>query len=121
MPVVQVTAGRVVGLLKNSSLEALVVKANRHNRVQVVIPGGDRIFWYAAADLQQQPLSASDIKKKFENIDEDQSGVLDRDEVARAVSALCGGVDLDDKQLNAAMEEMDGCVEFSFCTFAALM
>eukprot|EP01048_Picozoa_sp_COSAG05_P010861 COSAG05_NODE_982_length_6301_cov_14.971300_9_plen_80_part_00 len=39
--------------------------------------------------------------------DEDQSGILDRDEVGRAVSALCGGVELDDKQLNDAMEDMD--------------
>eukprot|EP01048_Picozoa_sp_COSAG05_P010862 COSAG05_NODE_982_length_6301_cov_14.971300_10_plen_95_part_00 len=79
----QVTAGRVVGVLKSSSLEALVVRANRHGRVQVVIPGGDRKFWYSAKDLQQQPLTSSDIKKKFDIV---------VSEIRNLVVAICDAV-----------------------------
>ena len=101
--VLAVMESRVQGPLR-PGLEARVVKANRFNRV-LVNCSGNRLFWYACSDLKQLPLTHKDIKKRFEAIDEDASGVLDRGEVAQVAASL--GAELNEKQLNEAMEAMD--------------
>ena len=102
--VLSVVESKVRGPLQ-LGIEGRVVKANRFNRVLVECTG-NREFWYACADLERLPLSHDDIKKRFEAIDEDGSGVLDRDEVAQVAASL--GTELNEKQLNEAMEAMDG-------------
>jgi Ca2+-binding EF-hand superfamily protein len=101
--VMAVVESHVLGPLR-PGLEGRVVNANRHNRVFVNCTGG-RQFWYSCADLKQLPLTHADIKKRFDAIDEDGSGVLDRGEVAQVAASL--GAELNDKQLNEAMEAMD--------------
>lgn len=115
--VLAVVESRVLGPLR-PGLEGRVVKANRHNRVLVEYTGGRR-FWYACSDLTRLPLSHDDIKRRFEAIDEDASGVLDRDEVSKVAASL--GAELNDKQLNDAMEAMDedGSGEVSLPEFIA--
>ena len=101
--VLAVMESRVLGPLR-PGLEARVVKANRFNRVLVNCTG-NRLFWYACADLKQLPLTHGDIKKRFDAIDEGASGHLDRGEVAQVAASL--GAELNEKQLNEAMEAMD--------------
>ncbi len=115
--VLAVVESKVRGPLQ-IGIEGRVVKANRFNRVLVECTG-NRQFWYACADLERLPLSRDDITRRFEAIDGDGSGVLDRDEVAQVAASL--GTELNDKQLNDAMEAMDddGSGEVSLPEFIA--
>ena len=101
--VLAVLGSRVLGPLR-SGMEARVVKSNRFNRI-LVRAGGNRLFWYSTDDLKRLPLTHEDIEARFNAIDEDASGVLDRGEVAQVAASL--GNELNDKELNEAMEAMD--------------
>jgi hypothetical protein len=99
-----VLCGDIVGPLKPGA-EGIVVRTER-TRARILVQVGSAVpFWYGVGDLRQLPLSPQDIQKRFEMIDEDCSGFLDRGEVAAVAASL--GEELTEPQLSQAMEEMD--------------
>lgn len=54
-----------------------------------------------------QDKSDKDLKEVFEMVDEDSSGLLDREEVALVVEFFAGDEEVKDADIDAAMEQMD--------------